>query len=365
MCVIMVCGDKRPTPSLVDQAWAKNDHGGGVAWREPGKDNETIVRWEKGLTKEQMHEYAKNLPFPFILHFRIASVGGRFEDLCHPFEIGPKASTKLSGSTNRGVLFHNGTWGQWRSVAMDLAINRGIKVPPGPWNDTRTMAWVTSHLGDGILEFINERTVLFGPKLFTIFGEGWEDVEGIPCSNKLFLNTFRSQGGNQSRNGTVVGNVAQQSHSRNTSGNQRPDITVISEDEKTGGSSHKISFRGSIEIVSRGEALEEQMEEGSEGSSEGSSGGVQGKEGSRSTFAAQNLVDPRTTVLGPRPAKTLTEEQAKVVSMWSHATSLNPKRYSGHTPISTRVVVEDDVESSDRHRRIDAARRGIDFLGRL
>lgn len=358
MCVIMVCADKRPTPSLVDQAWNKNDHGGGVAWREKNDKDELIVKWEKGLSKEQMHEFCAKLPFPFIAHFRIASVGGRQEDLCHPFEIGPKASAKLSGITSRGVLFHNGTWGQWRSVAMDLAINRGIKVPPGPWNDTRTMAWVTAHLGDGILEFINERSVLFGPKLLSIFGEGWEDVEGIPCSNKLFLNTFRSGQGNQSRHEKVAGGVQTgYVQGRTTTGNQRPDITVISEDEMAGGLSHKISFRGSIEIVSRGEAFEKQVQEGSEGSHEGASGSVQGSEGK------DELVDPRMTVMG---AKTLTAQQAKVVSMWSHAASLNPKRYSGHTPISsTAIVDEGDVDEAERHRRIDADRRGISFLGRL
>lgn len=353
MCVIMVCGEKRPTPDLVEKAWNHNDHGGGVAWREQNDKNETIVRWEKGLSKEEMHEYCKTLPFPFIAHFRIASTGGRAEDLCHPFEIGPRASAKLSGVTPKGVLFHNGTWSQWRSIAMDLAINRNIKVPPGPWNDTRTMAWVTAHLGEGILEFINEKTVLFGPKTFSIFGDGWEEVEGIPMSNKIFLNSFRSKTGNQSGNGTVAHNVQGQVQSRaNLLGSTRPDITVITEAETAGGLSQGITFRGSIEVVSSGETVEEQVEEGTEGTSSASSSSVQSPKG-------QKVV----VEMGPRPVKDLSDKQAKAVSLW--ASSQNPKRFSGHTPIAGAPIVEADLEDADRHRRIDAARRGISYLGRI
>lgn len=345
MCVIMVCGDKRPSPELVDKAWNHNDHGGGVAWREPNSKNETIVRWEKGLDKEQMQEYCKTLPFPFIAHFRIASVGGRLEDLCHPFEIGPKASTKLSGVTSRGVLFHNGTWGQWRSMGMEAAINRGIKVPPGPWSDSRTMAWLASHLGEGVLEFINERTVFFGPKSWQIFGDGWEEVEGIPMSNKIFLNSFR---GKQNSGNAAVADPVQGNRSL-IQGTVRPDIRIISEEEKAGGLSHQITFRGSVEIVSRGEAQQEQVEEGKESAPSSASSGVQGPE------------IGKITVMGPK----LSEGEAKVISMWNHASSQNPKRYSGHTPIATTVVVGNDEEDDNRHRRIDAARRGIAYLGRL
>jgi len=349
----MICDEKRPTPEIVEKAWNHNDHGGGVAWRENNKAGKPIVRWEKGLDLKEMQDYCKNLPLPFIAHFRIASVGGRLEDLCHPFEIGANASVKLSGETGRGVLFHNGTWGQWRSFSLEFATKRpGITIPVGAWSDTRAMAWIASYIGDGVLEFINEKTVVYGPKHLQIFGDGWEEVEGITMSNKFFLNSFRKQQNAYSGHsgGSTVVSAVQNSGSSGSSESRytgdRPDITVITKEEKAGGLSHDITFRGSIEVIPCREAVKEQVEEVSKAEGKGTGEGVQG-------------TADKTVVMGPK----LSESDVKTISTWSEASSKNPKRFSGHTPI----ITNDDAEADDakRHRRIDATRRGISYLGRM
>ena len=50
-----------------------------------------------------------------VIHFRIASVGEVTPKLCHPFPVTACATTRFSGHA-RAVLFHNGTWGDWRET---------------------------------------------------------------------------------------------------------------------------------------------------------------------------------------------------------------------------------------------------------
>jgi len=215
------------------------------------------------------------------------------------------------------------------------------------------MAWIASHIGDGVLEFINEKTVVYGPKSLQVFGDGWEEVEGITMSNKFFLSSFRKQQSTaysgHSSHGPVAGSVQDKASSGKDESRytgDRPDITVITSSEKAGGLSHDITFRGSIEIVSLGEAVKEQVEEVPEAKGKGTGEGVQGSA-------------DKTVVMGPK----LSESDVKTISTWSEASSKNPKRFSGHTPI----ITADDAEADDveRHRRIDATRRGISYLGRM
>lgn len=188
MCVIMVIKDQRPTEKMVEDAWFTNDDFGGVAWREGG-----LVHWKKGIEDvEEMKALIAVLPTPFIAHFRIASSGAVIPELTHPMPIDEEVPLFLSGTTGGSVLFHNGTWGKWQDYSMDMTIHLRtaeggkIKIPKGPWNDTRTMAWAAAHYGPEVLNFIGEKCVVFGPEDLQVFRKDWDMVNGVLCSNKHF-----------------------------------------------------------------------------------------------------------------------------------------------------------------------------------
>lgn len=333
MCVILVSDTKRPTSEMVEKAFNHNSHGGGAAWREG-----EFVRWEKGLKLEDMIEHAKKLPLPFVLHFRIASTGGRSDYLCHPFEVSRLANYKLEGKTKNPVLFHNGTWNVWRHELKTAVINSRVgKLPTGPWNDTRGLAFMAYAFGGGILEMINEKTVLFSPKELEVFGDGWEEESDILMSNTHFLKGFRGNGqATYPQSWPGAGNIPARagvaSGVRDVSGLNTPDSTkketihvVTASERAKGGPSLDIPFRGSIEVVGRAEDLQEPVEENPE-QVLGSNGGS---------------------------GKKLTAAEERLLKEW--ATAQNPKEYR------TRSVADHE----EFNRRIDLANKGIEYVGRM
>ena len=118
MCVIVASYTGRPTEDDVARMWEKNSHGGGASWAEDG-----ITKWKKGLTVEQMQELAATLPFPFMLHFRLASQGTSKEpQACHPFPILPGVPDALEGESRDGVVFHNGFWSDWKDSVLQIGL---------------------------------------------------------------------------------------------------------------------------------------------------------------------------------------------------------------------------------------------------
>lgn len=168
MCVILICDRSRPTPEMVKESWDSNSHGGGVAWLDfegSGKHRRRVVRWEKGLNEKEIADRCATLPIPFVAHFRVASSGGKTMDLTHPFPLDPGVSLAWEGGfSERGVLFHNGNWGDWKKTMMDSVVRAGLRIPTGSWSDSRAMAFLAAHHGEGILEFIEgNRMCVFSP----------------------------------------------------------------------------------------------------------------------------------------------------------------------------------------------------------
>jgi len=193
LCVIALVTKARPTPDAVGKMFSANDHGGGVAWREGG-----LVHWKKGLDEAEMQEFVAALPLPFVAHFRIASCGAKSKELCHPFPVSKDASLALEGTTKGYVLFHNGHWAEWKPFTKETALKMGRPLPTGQWSDTRAMAWAAHNYGLGILEFIDEKCVAFGPRdLEVMRGSGWDEVDGVWCSNK----SWSYRGGTQHNRG--------------------------------------------------------------------------------------------------------------------------------------------------------------------
>lgn len=191
MCVILVVETVRPTPSMVQACWDANGHGGGVSWQEDGK-----VKWKKGITDlEKMIDLAATLPLPFIQHFRIASVGGVHVELTHPFLMNHSASLELEGESETDyVLFHNGSWHEWKTFVLKASFDCKVPLPDGKWSDSRAMAFLGSIYGKNICEMINEKIVIMSKDDMQFFwGGGWTEVEGVWCSNEGFKHRMRTR----------------------------------------------------------------------------------------------------------------------------------------------------------------------------
>ena len=176
MCVIAYADVIRPTDDQIRNMWDANKYGGGVAWRV-NVDGEARVRWKKGLDMEEMLEMNRVLPMPYVLHFRIPSNGTTAGPLgCHPFQIDVEATVDFEGETTGYVLFHNGFWTGWQDKLQNIAIHGFVKLPDGPWTDSRGLAWASYHLGFGLLELSNEKLIAFSPDNTKLFG-AWMAVQ--------------------------------------------------------------------------------------------------------------------------------------------------------------------------------------------
>ncbi len=179
MCVILASNNKswKPSLAILRAAEIANPHGGGIAWRV-GKR----IRFEKGLGAEEIFEITKHEQGPFLIHFRIASVGAIKPELCHPFPVGGEASIALSGKAN-SVIAHNGTWVNWHSVITRASKMLDAKMPTGPMSDSRAMAWLVSHVGARAFNGIRfSRFAYFTRNGIKLFGD-WHKLDGFSASN--------------------------------------------------------------------------------------------------------------------------------------------------------------------------------------
>lgn len=177
MCVILHCKTARPTIEVLNHCERANGHGGGVAWLEGGK-----VTYRKGLTAAEIFALVPNLPLPFVIHFRQASVGEKSKLLCHPFVVNRFATTKETGTADR-VLFHNGHWSEWRNWCLNYALQSRGRVPFGSWSDTRGLAWAIYHKGEGMLNLVPGKYCIVARTGVRQYGEGWTEDNGIFYSN--------------------------------------------------------------------------------------------------------------------------------------------------------------------------------------
>jgi len=140
------------------------------------------VRYKKGLAASQVHQIAAKVGFPHVIHFRLATHGGKSPLLCHPFPISPTSPLALEGEAER-VLFHNGIWQDWEKYCIETVLSHHVKFPSGKMSDSRAMAWFTTIHGESILNLVDEKVAIFTPTRIEIYGSGWVEQEGIAFSN--------------------------------------------------------------------------------------------------------------------------------------------------------------------------------------
>lgn len=175
MCVIYSCFGKVPSERELHQGAQDNPDGGGMAWLHKGQ-----VRYRKAMSVEEVIKQTKKIEPPLIIHFRAASQGGKSPLLTHPFPITADVPLAIEGFAPQ-VMFHNGTWGNWKNELKDIVLRskRNLRLPEGPWSDSRAIAWIYHHFGKGLLELLLDHgkfVWMRGDGSFAYEG-AWYDVE--------------------------------------------------------------------------------------------------------------------------------------------------------------------------------------------
>jgi predicted glutamine amidotransferase len=183
MCVIIGVSSSaaRPDAETIRMAEKANSHGGSIAW-VANVNGRKQVCWKKGITADEIINLMPKEGH-FIIHFRIATRGGQSKEMCHPFPITEGCSTALSGSAN-SVLFHNGTWNQYKEFLLRHAT---VPFPKGSWSDSRAMAFAANKFGVDFLELLDEKIAIMDVENFYMFKpEAWTEEAGVYYSNTHF-----------------------------------------------------------------------------------------------------------------------------------------------------------------------------------
>lgn len=159
MCLISICIERRMTLEEMCKAWFINGDGAGIVWMN---DKTCRVEYIKGITEvTELYEHSKAMDLPHVIHFRLASIGGKDELLTQPFEISKDSPLKLHGSCER-VLLMNGTDIRWRFAlaAAGLTIPLDEKGKEEGMSDTRAFAMILSQHKNN--EFLRNSTGALG-----------------------------------------------------------------------------------------------------------------------------------------------------------------------------------------------------------
>lgn len=182
MCVILVAETKRLDAEMLTEANGANPDGLGMAWRKNGK-----MRYLKGADVAAVIKLAAEVPLPYIVHARLATVGGKTTQLAHPFPVTANPSLKLSGSAAQ-VLFHNGHEGKWEEYYKMALLSGKIRPLDGALSDTRVAAALLSTYGVKVFKmlFYGSKWVAFSPRSIHYMGKFVDLTPGIKASNDYF-----------------------------------------------------------------------------------------------------------------------------------------------------------------------------------
>ena len=187
MCVIFIADSRKPSLKELRLAEDSNPDGAGIAWVEEGR-----VVFHKGLSADEIGELIENEKpaFPFVVHFRLATIGGSSKGLTHPFPVTGNVNLKTHGILNSPVLFHNGHYGYWEETLIPIRATH--PVPKGGWSDSRGLAWLAYHAGIQSMDLIDGQriTVLEPDGTITKFGNGWSNNNGLLASNRTWENPW-------------------------------------------------------------------------------------------------------------------------------------------------------------------------------
>lgn len=182
MCQIAVCEKRRLLTKEIEEYWSGNSDGAGIAWIGKGR-----VHYRKGIMeeKELLRLYKTNIPLPHVVHFRLASVGGKCKELTHPFTIEHQFNFTTSGVTDR-VLFHNGTIHDYQNYLILLCLTKDVSCPKHV-SDTAVAAILAHYAGENIL------TAISGHSRFAVVsGQGIKLYGDFKEKDGILLSSFRA-----------------------------------------------------------------------------------------------------------------------------------------------------------------------------
>ena len=205
MCVILALETQKEldtlTLEILKSAETCNPDGNGYATLINGK-----VVFEKSVTMESIWQKIqdKEIVAPCIIHARITSVGKTLPELCHPFVVNESSHNALNGTIrdDESVLFHNGTFSEYKDLVLQTAMGSGRHLPSGAMSDTRGLAFCLQTLGIEALEYIDtgfNKFAVLNSKGLKKFGS-WVDVNGISSSNNYYDTTKTFTYGNFPKN---------------------------------------------------------------------------------------------------------------------------------------------------------------------
>lgn len=157
MCVIYACWGKTPDKAELALGAEANSDGAGICWVDNFRQKGARVKWLKGLPSTAdavLEAIEKNkVTYPFAIHYRTASIGGKCDELTHPFPITSELSDDKTGDSRR-VLMHNGHIADWKDWFTKIMFANSFEIPIGPWSDSRALAAVVNAKGEGVLDFV-------------------------------------------------------------------------------------------------------------------------------------------------------------------------------------------------------------------
>ena len=182
MCVILIPTKRHPTPEELNEAQDSNPHGAGMAW----KDKDGKLSYEKAIDAKRIWEIIneEKPPIPYIVHFRIASIGEVCDKLTHPFPVNQSVSLKKQWQGKSQLLFHNGTWRDWKEAVMPFSGHKDF--PKGnlsDWSDSRALAYLAYKTRRGFFNFIDEKVAIMEKNgEVNLYGD-WKKHDTLWCSN--------------------------------------------------------------------------------------------------------------------------------------------------------------------------------------
>lgn len=228
MCCILVVEKKSPSWDILEKCNAKNDDGCSVSWLNDNGNAE----YKKGLKLKELWEIIPNIPLPYVLHFRLASIGIAIDPLLtHPFEVSEDSPLRLQGEAKK-LLIHNGTIKEyeWLLAGAGIDLNKSELM-----SDTRAIAKVISKDNEKLLwklpgnfvivDSIRDRVRMVG---------NWIIEDGIHYSNTLwkYHNSGQCCVGHNNNQNNYLSESYKKTYTYPTTTNQKKDTQVIKIEEK-------------------------------------------------------------------------------------------------------------------------------------
>ena len=179
MCVIVENHNFRPSEEFLEFINNKNPDGIGIAFF----DGDEIV-YEKGIDIDTLYDLTREIPFPYVYHFRKRTTGTYSDIMCHPFLATEDSPSIMSYRGDDPIIFHNGTLDTWDEYLFHASLSNNFKIPVGEINDTRALAILGAQVGWGLynLNFVTKKNRVLlmeitkeGPRIRK-FGS-WHNVE--------------------------------------------------------------------------------------------------------------------------------------------------------------------------------------------